>query len=67
MFVELQAAVEDAGGRVISPDTLNEVETVRELDRWRFSALINQRKSSMNRAPKTKKMTNFIFLRSFGA
>lgn len=31
MFVELQAAVEDAGGRVISPDTLNEVETVREL------------------------------------
>ena len=31
MFVELQAAVEDAGGRVISPDNLNEVETVREL------------------------------------
>lgn len=31
MFVELQAAVEDAGGRIISPDTLNEVETVREL------------------------------------
>ncbi len=31
MFVELQAAVEDAGGRVISPDTLNEVQTVREL------------------------------------
>jgi long-chain acyl-CoA synthetase len=27
MFVELQAAVEDAGGRVISPDTLNEVQT----------------------------------------
>ena len=25
MFVELQAAVEDAGGRIISPDTLNEV------------------------------------------
>lgn len=31
MFVELQAAVEDAGGRVISPDTLNEVQSVREL------------------------------------
>ncbi len=31
MFVELQAAVEDAGGRVVSPDTLNEVETIREL------------------------------------
>lgn len=31
MFVELQAAIEDAGGRVISPDTLNEVQSVREL------------------------------------
>ncbi|HEX8734794.1 MAG TPA: AMP-binding protein, partial [Pyrinomonadaceae bacterium] len=31
MFVELQAAVEDAGGRVLSPDTLNEAQTVREL------------------------------------
>ncbi|MEP6850793.1 MAG: AMP-binding protein [Acidobacteriota bacterium] len=31
MFVELQAAVEDAGGRVMSPDALNEVQTVREL------------------------------------
>jgi len=31
MFVELQGAVEDAGGRVPSPDTLNEVQTVREL------------------------------------
>ena len=31
MFVELQAAVEDAGGRVMSPDTLNEVQSVREL------------------------------------
>src|SRR6185369_145548 len=30
-FVELQAAVEDAGGRVLSPDSLNEVQTVREL------------------------------------
>jgi len=31
MFVELQGAVEDAGGRVLSPDSLNEVQTVREL------------------------------------
>ncbi len=31
MFVELQAAVEDAGGRVASPDTLNEIQSVREL------------------------------------
>jgi long-chain acyl-CoA synthetase len=31
MFVELQAAVEDAGGKILSPDTLNEVQTVREL------------------------------------
>lgn len=31
MFVELQAAIEDAGGRVPSPDTLNEVQSVREL------------------------------------
>ncbi|MDQ3321556.1 MAG: AMP-binding protein [Acidobacteriota bacterium] len=31
MFVELQAAVEDAGGKILSPDTLNEAQTVREL------------------------------------
>jgi long-chain acyl-CoA synthetase len=31
MFVELQAAVEDAGGRVLSPDTLNEIQSIREL------------------------------------
>ncbi len=31
MFVELQAAVEDAGGRILSPDTLNEIQSVREL------------------------------------
>ncbi len=31
MFVELQAAVEDAGGLVMSPDSLNEVQSVREL------------------------------------
>ena len=31
MFVELQAAVEDGGGRIVSPDTLNEVQTVSEV------------------------------------
>ena len=31
MFVELQGAVEDGGGRVLSPDELDEVQTVREL------------------------------------
>ncbi|MDH3529032.1 MAG: AMP-binding protein, partial [Acidobacteriota bacterium] len=31
MFVELQGAVEDGGGRVLSPDELNEVQKVREL------------------------------------
>ncbi len=31
MFVELQAAVEDSGGRVLSPDELSEVLTVREI------------------------------------
>jgi long-chain acyl-CoA synthetase len=31
MFVELAAAIEDGGGKIISPDTLNEVQTVREL------------------------------------
>lgn len=31
MFVELQAAIEDAGGKVISPDRLSEAQTVSEL------------------------------------
>jgi long-chain acyl-CoA synthetase len=31
MFVELQGAVEDGGGRVLSPDELNEVQTVKEI------------------------------------
>ena len=31
MFVELAAAIEDAGGKVLSPETLNEVQTVSEL------------------------------------
>ncbi|MGD9561435.1 MAG: AMP-binding protein [Pyrinomonadaceae bacterium] len=46
MFVELQAAVEDAGGRVISPDTLNEVQTVREL------------LTAVNRVDKSKKLAD---------
>jgi long-chain acyl-CoA synthetase len=31
MFVELATAIEQAGGRIVSPDTLNEVVDVREL------------------------------------
>ncbi|HEX8195428.1 MAG TPA: AMP-binding protein [Pyrinomonadaceae bacterium] len=31
MFVELAAAIEDGGGKVLSPDTLNEVQSIREL------------------------------------
>lgn len=46
MFVELQAAVEDAGGRVISPDTLNEIQTVREL------------LTAINRVDKSKKLAD---------
>jgi long-chain acyl-CoA synthetase len=46
MFVELQGAVEDAGGRVPSPDTLNEVETVREL------------LTAVNRVDKSKKIVD---------
>jgi long-chain acyl-CoA synthetase len=46
MFVELQAAVEDAGGRVISPDTLNEVQSVREL------------LTAVNRIDKSKKLAD---------
>jgi len=46
MFVELQAAVEDAGGKVVSPDTLNEVQTVREL------------LTAVNRLDKSKKLAD---------
>lgn len=46
MFVELQAAVEDAGGRIPSPDTLNEVQTVREL------------LTAVNRVDKSKKLAD---------
>ncbi|HMT06775.1 MAG TPA: AMP-binding protein [Pyrinomonadaceae bacterium] len=46
MFVELQAAVEDAGGRVLSPDTLNEVQSVREL------------LTAVNRVDKSKKLAD---------
>lgn len=46
MFVELQAAVEDAGGQVISPDTLNEVQSVREL------------LTAVQRVDKTKKLAD---------
>jgi long-chain acyl-CoA synthetase len=31
MYVELASAIEDAGGKLLSPDTLNEVQDMREL------------------------------------
>ena len=62
MFVELQAAVEDAGGRVASPDTLNEVQTVREL----LTAVQRVDKSKkLADAPEVEeKSTNEIFIPS---
>jgi long-chain acyl-CoA synthetase len=61
MFVELQAAVEDAGGRIISPDTLNEVETVREL----LSAIQRVNKSKKIEEPREeKKAEDEIFIPS---
>jgi acyl carrier protein len=67
MFVELQAAVEDAGGRVLSPDTLNEVQTVREL----LTAVNRVDRSNAlptSRKPKRKKRTTrSTFRRSSGA
>jgi len=54
MFVELQAAVEDAGGRIISPDTLNEVQSVREL----FTAVqrVNKPKKLLDEPKAEEKM-----------
>ncbi|MEZ5305723.1 MAG: AMP-binding protein [Pyrinomonadaceae bacterium] len=46
MFVELQAAVEDAGGRVLNPEELSEVRIVKEL----LSAVV--------RVDKSKKMVD---------
>ena len=55
MFVELQAAVEDAGGRVISPDTLNEVQIgSRAADRGATRRQI-QRNSPTSRRAEEKK------------
>jgi long-chain acyl-CoA synthetase len=62
MFVELQAAVEDAGGRVVSPDTLNEVQTVREL----LTAVqrIDKSKKLVDEPKKEEKDTDEIFVPS---
>ena len=66
MFVELQAAVEDAGGRVFSPDTLNEVQSVRELLTavQRVDKSKNSRTSRRPRRKKRKRRSSFR--RSFG-
>lgn len=62
MFVELQAAVEDAGGRVISPDTLNEVQTVREL----LTAVqrVDKSKKLVDEPKKEERTTDEIFIPS---
>jgi long-chain acyl-CoA synthetase len=62
MFVELQAAVEDAGGRVPSPDTLNEVQTVREL----LTAVqrVDKSKKLVDEPKKEEKKEDDIFIPS---
>jgi long-chain acyl-CoA synthetase len=62
MFVELQAAVEDAGGRVASPDTLNEVQTVREL----LTAVqrVDKRKKMVDEPKAEEKKEDEIFVPS---
>ena len=62
MFVELQAAVEDAGGRIISPDTLNEVQTVREL----LTAIqrVDKSKKLVDEPKKEERTENEIFIPS---
>lgn len=62
MFVELQAAVEDAGGRVVSPDTLNEVQTVREL----LTAVqrVDKSKKLVDEPKKEEDKTDEIFIPS---
>ena len=62
MFVELQAAVEDAGGRVISPDTLNEIQTVREL----LTAVqrVDKRKKMVDEPKQEERKEDEIFIPS---
>ena len=62
MFVELQAAVEDAGGRVISPDTLNEIQSVREL----LTAVqrVDKRKKMVDEPKAEERTTDEIFIPS---
>jgi long-chain acyl-CoA synthetase len=62
MFVELQAAVEDAGGQVISPDTLNEIQSVREL----LTAVqrVDKRKKMVDEPKAEERTTDEIFIPS---
>jgi len=62
MFVELQAAVEDAGGRVVSPDTLNEVQTVREL--LTAVRLVDKRKKIVDEPKAEEKKEDDFFVPS---
>jgi long-chain acyl-CoA synthetase len=50
MFVELAAAVEGAGGSILSPDTLNEVVDVREL----YSVVRRREAASARRAAEAR-------------
>jgi long-chain acyl-CoA synthetase len=52
MFVELAAAIEDGGGKIISPETLTEVQSVREL--LQAVERVDKRKT-LKEAPKEEK------------
>jgi long-chain acyl-CoA synthetase len=62
MFVELQAAVEDAGGRVPLPDTLNEVQSVREL--LTVIQRVDKRKKMVDEPKQEEKKEEEIFIPS---
>ena len=60
MYVELASAIEDAGGKLLSPDTLNEVQDIREL----INSVQRVDKSKHIEAPEIekKKDTDEIFV-----
>ncbi len=63
MYVELATAIENAGGMLISPDTLNEVQDVRELS----NAVTRQQRKETERpqAEKRREETEEIYIPSF--
>lgn len=56
MYVELASAIEDAGGKLLSPDTLNEVQDMREL----LSAVERVDKSKRIEAPEIEAKNNVV-------